>query len=111
MSLSPLRKRDAPPAPAARGRRESEERPVGNITSAGPCSFPRNSEGVENESVEQVCFADKILLNKTDLADEATLVKIEVRIQSSPLCRRTDVQRPAGEGGRPRGILGRCRIE
>ena len=52
-----------------------------NITSARPlCSIPRRSEGVENESVEQVCFADKILLNKTDLADEKTLVKIEVRI-------------------------------
>jgi len=34
-------------------------------------------EGVENESVEQVCFADKVLLNKTDLANEATLIKIE----------------------------------
>jgi len=34
-------------------------------------------EGVENESVEQVCFADKILLNKTDLADGPTLKKIE----------------------------------
>ena len=35
-------------------------------------------EGVENEAVEQVCFADKILLNKTDLAkDEAELKGIE----------------------------------
>lgn len=34
-------------------------------------------EGVENESVEQICFADKILLNKTDLVDNAKLVKIE----------------------------------
>mmetsp|Transcript_14143 Transcript_14143/g.23229 ORF Transcript_14143/g.23229 Transcript_14143/m.23229 type:complete len:396 (+) Transcript_14143:1-1188(+) len=38
-------------------------------------------EGVENESVEQVCFADKVLLNKTDLADEAKLKKIEVEIR------------------------------
>lgn len=38
-------------------------------------------EGVENESVEQVCFADKILLNKTDLADEAKLKKIEAEIR------------------------------
>lgn len=38
-------------------------------------------EGVENESVEQVCFADKVLLNKTDLADEAKLKKIEGEIR------------------------------
>ena len=38
-------------------------------------------EGVENESVEQVCFADKILLNKTDLADEAKLKNIEGEIR------------------------------
>lgn len=38
-------------------------------------------EGVENESVEQVCFADKILLNKTDLADESKLKKIEGEIR------------------------------
>lgn len=38
-------------------------------------------EGVENESVEQICFADKVLLNKTDLADEATLKKIEAEIK------------------------------
>lgn len=38
-------------------------------------------EGVENESVEQVCFADKILLNKTDLADETKLKKIEGEIR------------------------------
>mmetsp|Transcript_11671 Transcript_11671/g.17876 ORF Transcript_11671/g.17876 Transcript_11671/m.17876 type:complete len:396 (-) Transcript_11671:107-1294(-) len=38
-------------------------------------------EGVENESVEQVCFADKILLNKTDLADETKLKKIEGEVR------------------------------
>lgn len=38
-------------------------------------------EGVENESVEQVCFADRILLNKTDLADEAKLTKIEEELR------------------------------
>mmetsp|Transcript_30266 Transcript_30266/g.52408 ORF Transcript_30266/g.52408 Transcript_30266/m.52408 type:complete len:396 (+) Transcript_30266:20-1207(+) len=38
-------------------------------------------EGVENESVEQVCFADKILLNKTDLVDEARLTKIEAELK------------------------------
>jgi len=38
-------------------------------------------EGVENEAVEQICFADKILLNKIDLADEETLDKIEKEIR------------------------------
>lgn len=38
-------------------------------------------EGVENESEEQVCFADKILLNKIDLADEAKLKKIEAALR------------------------------
>ncbi len=30
-------------------------------------------EGVENESVEQVAFADRILLNKIDLVSEVEL--------------------------------------
>merc|ERR1719263_1804002 len=34
-------------------------------------------EGVENESVEQVAFADRILLNKIDLVDAAELAPIE----------------------------------
>merc|ERR1719226_79072 len=38
-------------------------------------------EGVENEAVEQVAFADRILLNKTDLVDEAELVEVERRIK------------------------------
>lgn len=40
-------------------------------------------EGVENESVEQVAFADRILLNKTDLVpDEAELDAIEARLKT-----------------------------
>merc|ERR1719502_701708 len=40
-------------------------------------------EGVENESVEQLAFADRIMLNKTDLVtDEKTLAAIEKRIRS-----------------------------
>ncbi|KAL3903028.1 MAG: hypothetical protein SGILL_010603 [Bacillariaceae sp.] len=39
-------------------------------------------EGAENEAEEQVAFADRILLNKTDLAkDEAELVKIETALK------------------------------
>merc|ERR1712113_1138467 len=37
-------------------------------------------EGVENEAVEQVAFADRILLNKTDLVSEAELAEVERRI-------------------------------
>jgi len=38
-------------------------------------------EGVENESVEQIAFADRILLNKCDLVDETTLAEVEDRIR------------------------------
>merc|ERR1711933_447649 len=40
-------------------------------------------EGVENEAVEQIAFADRILLNKCDLVDgEADLVDVEKRIRA-----------------------------
>merc|ERR1712194_537405 len=40
-------------------------------------------KGVENESVEQVAFADRILLNKVDLVkDRAELDAIEVRLKA-----------------------------
>jgi len=39
-------------------------------------------EGVENEAVEQVAFADRIMLNKSDLVDEATLQEVEKRIRA-----------------------------
>merc|ERR1712228_1082845 len=40
-------------------------------------------EGVENEAVEQIAFADRILLNKCDLAsDQSDLDKVEKRIRS-----------------------------
>ena len=38
-------------------------------------------EGVENESVEQVAFADRILLNKCDLVDEKTLEVVQKAIR------------------------------
>ena len=39
-------------------------------------------EGVENESVEQVAFADKIILNKIDLVDADTLALVEKKLKS-----------------------------
>ena len=38
-------------------------------------------EGVENESVEQVSFADKVLLNKIDLVNEKMLAKVEREVR------------------------------
>jgi G3E family GTPase len=42
----------------------------------------KKTEGVENESVEQVVFADKILLNKTDLAKTDQLKEIEKELKA-----------------------------
>lgn len=39
-------------------------------------------DGVENEAVEQVAFADKIILNKCDLADEASKLELKEHIRS-----------------------------
>merc|ERR1719181_1550421 len=39
-------------------------------------------EGAENEAVEQVAFADRMLLNKTDLVSEEDLVRVEKRLRS-----------------------------
>ena len=39
-------------------------------------------EGIENESVEQLAFADRIMLNKIDLVDEDELADVESRIKS-----------------------------
>merc|ERR1711879_376775 len=39
-------------------------------------------EGVENEAVEQIAFADRILLNKCDLVDEKALDEVEKRIKA-----------------------------
>ena len=38
-------------------------------------------EGCENEAVEQVCFADKILLNKIDLATKEQLDAAKAKIR------------------------------
>ena len=50
-------------------------------------------EGVENEAVEQLAFADRIILNKTDLVTEADLERVEARVrginQFAPIQRST----------------------
>merc|ERR1719330_1745043 len=51
-------------------------------------------EGVENEAVEQVAFADRLILNKCDLVpEEADLARIEARLRShngfAPILRST----------------------
>jgi len=37
-------------------------------------------DGVVNESVQQIAFADRVLLNKVDLVDKATADEVEARI-------------------------------
>ena len=37
--------------------------------------------GVENESVEQIAFADRLILNKTDLVDAATMEQVEREVK------------------------------
>jgi len=39
-------------------------------------------DGVENEAVEQIAFADRVLLNKCDLVTEAQLEDVEKRIRA-----------------------------
>ena len=39
-------------------------------------------EGAENEAVEQVAFADRLLLNKTDLVSEEDLQRVEARLRA-----------------------------
>lgn len=61
-------------------------------------------EGVENESVEQVCFADKILLNKIDIvSNEDELLAIEKRIKS--LNPNVSIQRTTYSQVNPKDVL------
>ncbi|MCQ4042002.1 CobW family GTP-binding protein [Streptantibioticus rubrisoli] len=39
-------------------------------------------DGVENEAVEQIAFADRVVLNKTDLVDEATVKEVISRVRA-----------------------------
>jgi len=41
----------------------------------------KKADGVVNEAIEQVAFADRLLLNKCDLVDEKGLIEVEQRIR------------------------------
>jgi len=62
-------------------------------------------EGVENEAVEQVCFSDKILLNKVDLCTggEEELARIEKELRT--LNPTTSIQRTTHSNINPADIL------
>ena len=42
----------------------------------------QKAEGAENEAIEQVAFADRLLLNKVDLVNNADIERIEARLKS-----------------------------
>eukprot|EP00306_Pavlova_sp_CCMP459_P010150 CAMPEP_0185192310 /NCGR_PEP_ID=MMETSP1140-20130426/17860_1 /TAXON_ID=298111 /ORGANISM="Pavlova sp., Strain CCMP459" /LENGTH=336 /DNA_ID=CAMNT_0027759051 /DNA_START=11 /DNA_END=1021 /DNA_ORIENTATION=- len=58
-------------------------------------------EGAENEAVEQVVFADKLLLNKTDLIDADELAVVETRLRQinkfAPIIRCMNASVPMDE--------------
>lgn len=53
----------------------------------------KKAPGVENEAVEQVAFADRLLINKCDLVDEAVLDDVEKEVRKinrfAPVIRTT----------------------
>lgn len=55
-------------------------------------------EGTENEAVEQVAFADRLLLNKIDLATEEDVARVEARLKNinsvAPIIRCTQSEVP-----------------
>jgi G3E family GTPase len=44
--------------------------------------FEEKEEGIENEALEQLAFADRVLVNKIDLVSEDELLLVEKQIQS-----------------------------
>jgi len=44
--------------------------------------FEEKEEGMENEALEQIAFADRILVNKTDLVSEEEVVVVESHLHS-----------------------------
>jgi G3E family GTPase len=44
--------------------------------------FEEKEEGIENEALEQLAFADRVLINKIDLVSEEELLRVESQIRS-----------------------------
>ena len=44
--------------------------------------FDEKEEGIENEALEQLAFADRVLINKVDLVNEEELLLVEKQIRS-----------------------------
>jgi G3E family GTPase len=44
--------------------------------------FEEKEEGIENEAVEQLAFADRVLINKIDLVSEQELIQVENQVRS-----------------------------
>ena len=44
--------------------------------------FEEKEEGIENEALEQLAFADRVLINKIDLVNEEELLLVEKQIRS-----------------------------
>jgi G3E family GTPase len=44
--------------------------------------FEEKDEGIENEAVEQLAFADRVLINKIDLVSEQELIQVENQVRS-----------------------------
>ena len=64
-------------------------------------------EGVENESVEQVAFADKLLINKTDLVTAAELDQVKLRLMAiNPSAEMIECQNSEVDPRRLLGIQG-----
>lgn len=43
--------------------------------------FEEKEEGIENESLEQLAFADRVLINKIDLVSEQDLIQVENQVR------------------------------
>jgi G3E family GTPase len=52
----------------------------------------KRPEGVENEAVEQVAFADRLILNKTDLVNAQELKVVKTRLASLNPCTQIETQ-------------------